>query len=231
VAAGALGLVTAALAAGPALATQGAGPVVDADPTVQLGVCGTGVSVVGTGSTADCSPPQQAAPAPSGSGSLVTADPSAQVGICGTGVSVVGTGSTADCSGGESTGSPGSSGPSGTQPEPALADVSPSVRFGGCGTGAAVLGTGSTADCAAKPAASSPSSDGRSNALSASASGSRGVTVAGESVQAAATVQPASQGSASGALAFTGLGTLLPMGLGLGACGAGGTVLRMRRLA
>jgi hypothetical protein len=227
VAAGALGLITAALAAGPALATQGAGPIVTADPTVDVGVCGTGVSVVGTGSTADCSGAQPGSSAPAGSGSLVTADPSVQLGTCGTGVAVVGTGSTADCSGGQ----PGSSGPGGTQPTPGIANVSPSVQLGMCGTGVAVAGRDSTADCAAKPGASSPSSDGTSNALSTSASGNSGVTVAGESVQAAATVQPASQGGASGALAFTGLGTLLPMGLGLGACGAGGTVLRMRRLA
>jgi hypothetical protein len=62
---------------------------------VEAAICGNGVGVIGTGTTAICAS-QQAASAPGGGGS-VEVSPPVGVDVCGNGVGVIGTGSEAVC--------------------------------------------------------------------------------------------------------------------------------------
>ena len=74
-------------------------------PTVQADLCGTGVGVLGTGSTSDCNATQTAVGG--GAGGLLGINPNVQLGVCGNGVGMLGAGTTATCSGSSSSG-PGS---------------------------------------------------------------------------------------------------------------------------
>ena len=69
--------------------------LVDVSPNVQADLCGTGVGVLGTGSTANCNTSQSASGGTGGG--LLGINPNVQLGVCGNGVGVLGSGTTAKC--------------------------------------------------------------------------------------------------------------------------------------
>jgi len=71
------------------------GPLAEVSPDVQVGVCGNGVAVGGTGTTSDCGDQQSASAA--GDGGIVGLDPTVQAAACGNGVALFGVGTTAVC--------------------------------------------------------------------------------------------------------------------------------------
>jgi hypothetical protein len=79
---------------------------VDVSPDIQADLCGTGIGVLGTGSTATCNGTQSASGG--AGGGLLGILPNLQLGVCGNGVGVLGAGSTAKCDTSASAGNPGS---------------------------------------------------------------------------------------------------------------------------
>jgi hypothetical protein len=78
---------------------------VDVSPTIEADLCGTGIGMLGTGSTANCNSTQLASGGTGGG--LLGITPNVQLGVCGNGVGVLGSGTTAKCNTSASSGHPG----------------------------------------------------------------------------------------------------------------------------
>ena len=66
----------------------------DVSPAAQADVCGNGVAVIGSGSSATCANSQSET---TDGGGTTGVSPEVAVGVCGNGVAVIGSGSTATC--------------------------------------------------------------------------------------------------------------------------------------
>ena len=130
------------------------GPLAEVSPDVQVGVCGNGVAVGGTGTTSDCADEQSAGS--ESSDAAVGVSPTAEVGVCGNGVAVGGTGTTSDCGDQQSASAAGDGG---------IVGLDPTVQAAACGNGVALFGVGTTAVCGAQQAADASGSGSGNGAV------------------------------------------------------------------
>jgi hypothetical protein len=97
-------------------------------PAIEGEICGNGVAVIGSGSTATCDNSQNASTGGNGGNSnLVDVSPAAQADACGNGVGVIGSGSAATCGGSQAIDDPGTTpggeNPGGTTPGGPVGDA------------------------------------------------------------------------------------------------------------
>jgi hypothetical protein len=198
------------------------------DPTVQVGTCGVGVGVLGSGTSSDCGGSQTSTGSTADDGSLLGVNPSVQADLCGLGAGVLGTGTSSDCATNQSSTGAASSG--------LLGGVLPNVQVGLCGTGVGVLGTGTSSTCADS---SSTGTDPGGNGGGGSGGGGTTVGSTGgggggggfDAIEAVAT-PTAALGLLVGAntLPFTGADTLATATAGLVLAGLGAGLLQLRKV-